>query len=1158
MDDLQPVTLSLNAANKSPIRLDGAFFATITGTKADGSPLDCKSMVYVSRDVRDFYLSEETMMNLGMLSRNFPTPGCALEESIAASLQPVSPESTISEYHRSIHETASLRAIDGGCNSRRSPHDNACDCPQRQAVPPRPATLPFPCIPENNEKMKEWLLEQYATSTFNTCPHRPIPCMAGPPLEIHLKEGAVPFARHKAHSVSVNWDREVYDGLILDVAKDVLERPPYGEATDWCHPMVITGKHDGSPRRVVDLSRLNKQCTRETYTSESPFHVARRIPPKTWKTVTDAWNGYHSVPLRESDRHLTTFATPYGLFRYKRAVQGFLSSGDAFNRRFDAILSNFERKERVVDDTVHYDTDLEAHWWRTIDFLSTTGNSGIVLNPEKFQFAQKEVDFAGFHVAEDRIDPLPKYFHAIQDFPTPSSTTDIKSWFGLVNQVAHYAQLRDLMAPFRPFLSEAKQPFYWDKELDDAFNHSKEAIIRAIREGVEIYDPQRKTCLRTDWSKKGLGYFLLQKHCSCTSDLPDCCPDGWRITIAGSRFLQSAEERYAPIEGEALAVAWSLEQTCFFTLGCNDLLIVTDHKPLVKLLGDRTLDEIRNTRLFRIKQRTLPWYYKIVHMPGKTNFAADAISRHPSSSASLCQLELGDHIEHATMSSIKHNTFSQFSLSWELISKETKCDPGTNLLLAYISQGFPDHLPEDQPLLKPYWTYRDSLYELDGVILYNDRVLIPPALRNKAIAILHSAHQGVTSMESRARATVFWPGLTLDMDKVRASCTACIKNAPSQPRLLPASSDIPSTPYEKIVADFFEFEGHHYLVVADRLSGWSEVFKSKAGSPQSGADGLICCLRQCFSCYGVPTEIASDGGPEFVAHKTEEFLINWGVDHRLSSAYHPQSNGRAEVAVKTVKRLLKTNTGRDGSLNNDNFLRALLQLRNTPDPDCHLSPAQVMFGRPLRDAFSFVNRLEKFSNPSIRPTWREAWSDKETALRQRFHRSSESLREHARPLPPLQVGDRCYLQNQTGNHPKRWDRSGTIVEVLGHDSYHVKVDGSGRLTRRNRRYLRKFTIPSLDIAFPTPTPAHPLPGNTTAQMDDTASTAPTFVHPQQEGPEPLPIIPPVSAQNIVTPPISTEGTLDHAQPEQMPVQAARPRRPINAPLRYEPETGKWV
>merc|ERR1711888_436141 len=122
------------------------------------------------------------------------------------------------------------------------------------------------------------------------------------------------------------------------------------------------------------MSPLNKVCKRETFASESPFQLARRVPGDTWKTVADCWNGYHSVPLRESDRHLTTFITPYGRFRYTRAPQGFLSSGDGYNRRLDAILSNFQRKERCVDDTVHYDDieSLEQHWWRTIEFLSTT------------------------------------------------------------------------------------------------------------------------------------------------------------------------------------------------------------------------------------------------------------------------------------------------------------------------------------------------------------------------------------------------------------------------------------------------------------------------------------------------------------------------------------------------------------------------------------------------------------------------------------------------------------------------------------------------------------------------------------------------------------------------------------------------------------------
>ena len=103
--------------------------------------------------------------------------------------------------------------------------------------------------------------------------------------------------------------------------------------------------------------------------------------------------------------------------------------------------------------------------------------------------------------------------------------TDIRSWFGIINQVSGYAQLREIMEPFRKFLSP-KNKFYWDSELQSRFERSKDVIIRAIQDGIHIFDVKRPTCLRTDWSCDGIGYFLLQKHCSCASRLPDCCRTG--------------------------------------------------------------------------------------------------------------------------------------------------------------------------------------------------------------------------------------------------------------------------------------------------------------------------------------------------------------------------------------------------------------------------------------------------------------------------------------------------------------------------------------------------------------------------------------------------------------------------------------------------------
>ena len=90
--------------------------------------------------------------------------------------------------------------------------------------------------------------------------------------------------------------------------------------------------------------------------------------------------------------------------------------------------------------------------------------------------------------------------------------------------------------------------------------------------GVKIFDPSKSRCLQCNWSKTGFAHYLSQKHCQCESTSPGCCEDGLRITLCGSRFLRKSEERYAPVEGEALSVAWGLEHSKYFRLGCDDLL----------------------------------------------------------------------------------------------------------------------------------------------------------------------------------------------------------------------------------------------------------------------------------------------------------------------------------------------------------------------------------------------------------------------------------------------------------------------------------------------------------------------------------------------------------------------------------------------------------
>ena len=970
--------------------------------------------VYFSGKAKRFFLSRQTCIDLGVVPPSFPFPPKHPAKCVAA------------------------------LSSKRS-------------IPKRPAVIPFIPTKENIPKLVNYLLEMFASTAFNG--EKPFPKLSTPPAHIHLRHGyIIPRPAHWPATIADHWADEVKKAIDRDVELGILKKVPFNEPTIWCARMVVVKKKDGRPRRTVDYQQLNAQCVREPNYSQSPFHTARHIPHNTWKSVLDAVDGYHSVELDEESSRLTTFITPWGRYRYLRFPQGHCSAGDAFNGRVQEILSNIPRLVRLVDDICVYDDTIEGHFWHVWDLLETCAINGIVINRSKLQFCQKEIDFAGLTVTSEGVQPSRQTLSAIENFPPPASLTKARSFFGLVNQVQWaYANSRE-MTPFRN-LVKPNSTYQWTEELKQLFNNCKEKILDQVRAGVRQYDINRITCLQTDFSRDGIGYLLLQKYCTCPLDkTPICCKDGWRLVFAGSRFTKGAEQRYAPTEGELLAVAWSLNHAHIFTKGCRNLIVSTDHKPLLGILNEKPLENIKNPRIVRMKEQTLSFNFVVMYNQGKWHRGPDALSRSPQTGCEMLELLCEDNDEEQVDEETDvllalTEAGEDVNVDSDDLDRAVKNDSSMMKLMEAIKSGFPETQHMADPAIRPYFNVREHLWIQKGIIMYKKRLVIPKALRSNLLKTLHSAHQGVEGMKARASGSVYWPGLNEAIRQKRENCQICNTVAPSQPRepiqLIPPAE----YPFQQICMDAFELANpqgitRHYLALVDRYSGWLEIFHIRC-HPQ--CKHVVSGLRSVFSTYGVPETFYSDGGLPFQGREVEEFLKTWRVHHVTSSARYAQGNGRAELAVKSAKRLLRENTAPDGSLNSDGTSRALLQYRNTPLQHLGLSPAQLLFHRNLRDGLPV-------SRDTLKPNklWVIAADQREKAFSQRNQEMITRYNRHTREMPVLNIGQDVSIQET--DQKKRWLRFGTVVD-RDNRKYTIKVHGSGRVISRNRRFLKPISIP---------------------------------------------------------------------------------------------------
>ena len=716
----------------------------------------------------------------------------------------------------------------------------------------------------------------------------------------------------------------------------------------------------------------------------------------------------------------------------------FISTDDEFCKRTDDALGNLPKLARVVDDMLAYSDDLETHLADVRAILTRCRENNITLNPEKFKFAANKVEFAGYVDGQDGIEADPEKVAAIKSFPKPTNITQLRSFMGLVGQLADLPpEIAATARPLRPLL-KSNSDYLWTPEHESAFEAVKMALVAPPV--LANFDPEAETTLQTDASRKnGLGYALLQRQAG-----------EWKLIQCGSRFITDTESRYATIELELRAVEWAVRKCRLFLLGLPLFTLVVDHQPLVTILDRYTLDAVENPRLQRMKLKLAPYNFKTTWKKGKDHAIPDALSRAPVAIPTAEDKQEEDdlkyHVNKVITSKICEVSESSHLQPNDPVLSDLKeaaaGDKTYQELKRHVQDGFPANPEQVDPAIRQFWKLRDQLWADENLVLFGSRIVIPQCKRKEILSKLHSSHQGVERTKRRARQLVYWPGMNTDIINTVQACETCQRSLPSQQPEPMAYDPVPSRPFEETAMDIFCFAGNHYLVYTDRYSGWPTIdaFLRRDLSTRD----VTQVLNKKFTEYGVPVRIRSDGGPQFKSSELATFMKKWGVEHTFSTPLYPQSNGLAEAAVKAMKALVEK-TSINGRIDNENFSAGLLEWRNTPRSS-RLSPAEALFGRPLRSTLPahrsifFPSNARQIEEDEFRKTAEEG----KMKMKRLYDRK-------ARPLQPFSTGTSVRIQDPS---TKRWDRHGDVIEVGKRRDYRVKLP-NGSVLWRNRRFLRR-------------------------------------------------------------------------------------------------------
>lgn len=833
------------------------------------------------------------------------------------------------------------------------------------------------------------------------------------PVRILLKDNAQPYAVYTARRVPLPMLQKVKEELQRMEGNGIIERVT--QPTDWCAPMVpVLKKSTGKARICVDLKRLNEAVKREQYILPTTDEITAKLSGATVFSSLDAASGFFQIPLHPDSCKLTTFITPFGRFNFKRLPFGITSAPEIFQRKMMETLQGLEGVEVFMDDILVYGATKEEHDGRLEKVMQRIETAGLKLNREKCSIRQSQLRFLGHLIDRSGIRPDPDKVKAIRQLSPPADVQELRRILGMVNYLGRYIPgLSTVGQPLYELLKD-KNSWTWSHAQQTAFEHIKELLTTAPV--LAFYDLNKPTAVSADASSYGLGGVLLQLH-----------GEQWKPVAYCSRRLTEAETRYAQIEKEGLAGVWACEKFDRYLNGLEQFKLITDHKPLVPLINSRSLDNVP-IRCQRLLMRLMRFNPVAEYAPGKTLVIADTLSRSPL--ASMCA-ETDTHSEVACYVDSVIEGIPASKSKMDEIRMATAADAELLSVVKLIKKGWPEHLSNVPMDAREYVQVKSELSEHNGLVLRGSRIVVPRQMRGEILQKIHEGHQGLVKCRERACSSVWWPGLSTDINKLVTSCQVCCELKRTQQKEPLISTPLPERPWKRIAMDLCEHNHHNYLVISDYYSRFLEILQL----PSTTSAQVIQRLKAVFARFGIPDEVVSDNGPQFSSAEFKECARQLDFKHCTSSPHHPQGNGHAERAVQTAKKILKQ----------EDPVMALMSYRSTPCSTTGFSPAELLMGRKIRTT---LPTLEK----NLLPKWPSRTAVKERDGREKAKQAHYFNRRHgARPLPALQPGD---VVSSKLDYEKSWSLPAVISsESTTPRSFVIRTQHGAEL-RRNRRHLQ--------------------------------------------------------------------------------------------------------